>query len=164
MLVPTAAHVQCLHLPSASFLQIQCGQDKLCVLPSALFPPAKILGVFGWEGTKDWNHPAGLLEHVAGIGTLSTCTFGPWKGFACQDGGTHQLLAGTSEQRMWQAQLIPISIGNNNLLHVSKCLNRILGGLFQFFSGNNLLQQQHLIALQKIRMKYLSRLSRQALN
>lgn len=90
----TCGSLQCLHLPSAPFLQIQSGQDKLCALPSALFPPVKILGVFSWEGTKDWNHPAGLLEHVADVRTLSTCTFGPWKDCACQDWGTHQLLAG----------------------------------------------------------------------
>lgn len=79
----------------APSLQLQSGQDKLCTLPSALFPPVKILEVFSWEGTKDWNHPAGLLEHVADMRTLSTCTFGPWKDCACQDWGTHQLLAGT---------------------------------------------------------------------
>lgn len=64
---------------------------------------------------------------------LSTCTFGPWKDCACQDGVPTSSWLEPSEQGIWQSQLIPRSTGNNNLLRVSKCLNRILWGLFQFF-------------------------------
>lgn len=37
----TCGSLQCLHLPSAPFLQVQCGQDKLCVLPPCSFSCCK---------------------------------------------------------------------------------------------------------------------------
>lgn len=135
MLVLTAPHVD--HCNACTvLLHLSCkySVDKTnsvsCLLLCFLL--WKSLGFSAEEGPKTeitllvyWNNE--------GMRTLSTCTFGPWKDCACQDGVPTSSWLEPSEQEIRQSQLIPRSTGNNNLLHVSKCLNRILWGLFQFF-------------------------------